>query len=262
MTAPNPFDEVIERIRVAGYHNQRLEDHSDLVSKGIFRDLLARCPSIASDFELGTIRAWENVKSPGGTRRRLIDLFVGQPSGADQPSLDGVRFVVENKSVMTAHRNKTNRLDDLDKVLSAIHGARPEAVLVATVLVGTASRYLNVCDRITPYFEDKPGEFESTVLPRLSSGDETLWKDFRYAISRNQPDHPKKTVEAFRQLPTRAPGRTHVMGFDFVMIVPVFVDNVNPPRLCRDNPFGIDIDGDYAQMLSTICRAYQARWHL
>ncbi|MGH8236711.1 MAG: hypothetical protein ACREXP_06770 [Steroidobacteraceae bacterium] len=69
-------------------------------------------------------------------------------------------------------------------------------------------------------------------------------------------------VAKFQSLPRRQPGHTHVMGFDFVMIVPVFVDNVNPPSLCRQNGFGIDIDATYERMLATICRAYEARWHL
>jgi len=45
------------------------------------------------------------------------------------------------------------------------------------------------------------------------------------------------------------------------LIAPLHVDNVNPPRLCRDNPFAINIDAEYDKMLTTICRAYEARWH-
>jgi len=47
-----------------------------------------------------------------------------------------------------------------------------------------------------------------------------------------------------------------------VILVPVFIDNVNPPRVERTNEFGINIDADYQRMLETICRAYEARWHL
>src|SRR5690606_6840450 len=104
--------------------------------------------------------------------------------------------------------------------------------------------------------------FETEVLPRLSSGDQSLWSEFKYAVSTNKPDDPAKTVAAFRRLPLRPPGHTHVAGYDFVLIVPVFIDNVNPPELCRNNPFGIDIDAEYERMLATICRAYEARWHL
>ena len=68
-------------------------------------------------------------------------------------------------------------------------------------------------------------------------------------------------MAAFRKLPTRSPGHTHVVGYDFVLLVPVFIDNVNPLSVCRENDFGIDIDADYERMLATICRAYEARWH-
>jgi hypothetical protein len=257
-----PFDEVIEAIRTAGYHNQRLEGHSDLVSTGIFKDLLARCPFIASDFETKVVNKWVNVPAPGTTRGRKIDLFVGENGKSLQPDVSKVRIGIENKSVITAHRNKTNRLDDLTEVLGAIHRRKAEAIIVATIMVGTATRVLNIPDHVKKQYKDQPGKFEAEVLPRLSTGDETLWKEFAYAISANRPNDPAKTVEAFQKLRTRNAGHTHVEGYDFVLVVPVFIDNVHPPSLCRENGFGIDIDAEYERMLATICRAYEARWHL
>jgi len=44
--------------------------------------------------------------------------------------------------------------------------------------------------------------------------------------------------------------------------VPVFIDNVYPPRVARDNALGIDVDAEYRAMLDRICKAYTARWHL
>jgi hypothetical protein len=258
-----PFDEVIEAIRVAGYHNQRRPGHSDIVSKGIIRDLRARCPVIAEDFDSNMVRSWSNVSAPGA-RGRKIDLFVGEIDGKtnQKPDVRGARICVENKSLMTAHRNKTNRLDDLGELLGAIHRTKAEAIIVATVLVGTAPRVLNVPDHVKKAYKKDPRRFEAEVVPRLSSGDATLWTDFEDAISENKPDQAANTVAKFQSLPRRPPGHTHVMGFDFVMIVPVFIDNVNPPSVCRQNGFGIDIDATYERMLATICRAYEARWHL
>jgi hypothetical protein len=64
--------------------------------------------------------------------RRKVDLFVGAPGTNDEPDIQKVRIALENKSVITAHRNRTNRFDDLDddldKVLGAIHSAQPEAL--------------------------------------------------------------------------------------------------------------------------------------
>lgn len=258
---PTPFDDVIEAIRIAGYHNHRLEEHSDLVSQGIFRDLVERCPKIGEDFRSGSIGRWLNVPAPGVTRGRRIDLFAGSPGEHGQPDVANVRICVENKSVITAHRNKTNRLDDLEEVLGAIHRSKPEAIVVATVLVGTATRVLNVPDHVKKRYRGDASRFEAEVLPRLSSGDASLWLDFDYAVSQNRDDDPASTVAAFKTLPTRSPGHTHRIGYDYVLVVPVFIDNVNAPHICRDNAFGIDIDADYERMLSTICRAYEARWH-
>ena len=261
MTTKTPFDAIIEAIRIAGYHNHRLEEHSDLVSEGIFHDLLEMCPKIAEDFKAQKIGRWFNVPAPGITRGRRIDLFVGEATPAGTADVNRVRIVVENKSVITAHRNKTNRLDDLEEVLGAIHRTKAEAITVATVLVGTATRVLNIPDHVRKHFASEPGRFEYEVLPRLSTGDSSLTTNYQFAVSKNRPDDPAKTVAAFRTLPTRPPGQTHVNGYDFVMLVPVFIDNVNQPYLCRENDFGINVDADYERLLSTICRAEEARWH-
>jgi hypothetical protein len=258
---PNPFDDVIDAIRTAGYHNHRLEEHSDLVSEGIFRDLLKRCVKIADDYKTNAIGQWFNVPAPGRVRGRRIDLFVGETSDDGLPHHEKVRIVVENKSVITAHRNKTNRIDDLEEVLGAVHHTKAEAVTVATVMVGTATRVLNIPDHVKKRFADEPLRFEAEVLPRLSLGDQSLWKEFGFAASLNKSDDPRKTIELFRRLPTRPAGQTHITGYDFVLIVPVYIDNVDPPYLCRYNTFGIDVDADYERMLTVICRAYEARWH-
>lgn len=256
-----PFDEVIQAIKVAGFHNHRLEEHSDIVSRGIFRDLLTRCKKIRDDFASGRISKWENVPAPGVTRGRKIDLFVGEPGPGKEADVDRVRLVVENKSVLTAHRNKTNRLDDLEEVLGAVQRTKAEAVTVATVLVGTATRVLNIPDHVKKRFAKDLDRFRENVLPRLSSGDQALWDEFDFAVSVNRAEDPASTVKAFRKLPTRPAGHTHKVGYDFVLIVPMHIDNVNPPYIVRDNSFDIDIDADYERMLATMCRAYEGRWH-
>lgn len=256
-----PFDRAIAAIAEKRYHNHRLETHSDTVSDGLFEDLLEHCEPLRTDVERGVVKVWKNISSPGD-RLRKVDLFVGEPGKDGGPNIQKVRIAVENKSVITAHRNRTNRFDDLRKVLGAIHGARPEALLIATVLVGLAERVLNIPDQIHKFFRDREGDFKSKVLPRLSSGDATLWDEFDWAISRNRPNDPAKTVELFRTLPTRKPGHTHVEGYDYVLLVPVQIDNVNPPSLPRPNPLGIDVDEEYRKLLAQVCSAYTARWHM
>lgn len=256
-----PFDHAVAAIAEAGYHNHRLETHSDTVSDGLFQDLLAMCEPLRLDMQRGLVHVWKNVSSPGD-RLRKVDLFVGEPGKENRPDIQKVRIAVENKSVITAHRNRTNRFDDLKKVLGAIHGARPEALVIATVLVGMSERVLNVPDQVHKFYRDREEEFEVNVLPRLSAGDETLWVQFDWAISRNRPNDPFRTVEMFRTLPTRKPGHTHVEGYDYVLTVPVFIDNVNPPSVPRPNSLGIDVDAEYTKMLEQVCSAYTARWHM
>jgi hypothetical protein len=255
-----PFDEVVEEIRARGYHNHRIEEHSGTVSRGILRDLRAMCEPFRRDLESGCIREWFDFPSPGG-RARKLDLAVGEPSNeAGGPDLGRLRLCVENKSVVTAHRNRTNRYDDLSDVVGVLHQKKPDAILVATILVGLAEKVLNVPDRVKPFVP--PDEFDGRVLPRLSSGDDTLWDEFPHAVSFNRPHDPRRTVEKFLELPTRPPGRTDLVAYDYVLLVPVFIDNVGPPRVVRDNTLGIDLDAEYHTMLDRICRAYTARWHM
>lgn len=256
-----PFDKAVAAIAEARYHNHRREDHSDVVSEAIFADLHQQCSTLRADLDAGVVKMWLNVSSPGD-RARKVDLFIGEPDAEGEPVIDRVRIAIENKSVITAHRNRTNRFDDLQKVLGAIQGARPEAIMIGTVLVGLAMRYLNVPDRVKMFYRDeKEAEFERKVLPRLSSGDDKLWREFDWAISRNKERDPADTVAHLRTLPVRNPAQTHQKGFDALLLVPVEIDNVNPPSLPRPNPLGIDVDAEYQRMLDHVSAAYSARWH-
>jgi hypothetical protein len=256
-----PFDEFIDDIKRTRYHNHRLELHSDVVSRGILRDLTNSCDSFREDLDSGKIRYWINVNAPGD-RGRKIDLFIGEPAAkGSSPDLEKVRVVVENKSVITAHRNRTNRFDDLKKALESIHGVKKEAIIVATIMVGLADRVLNIPDQVKKRYKHQPRMFEKKILPRLSSGDQSLWKEFDWAVSMNRTDDPKTTVEHFQKLPRRNPAYTHEAGYDYVLIVPAYIDNVNPPELPRPNLLNIDVDREYQAMLEVICKAYTARWH-
>lgn len=248
-----PFEHLLENINHAGFHNHRTEEHSDIVSNLVWQHLTERCPALRADFESGVIKRWQNVKAPGGRNRR-IDLFVGEPRN-DKPDPAGIRLGLENKSVITAHRNATNRYDDLNEVLEVVHARRPEAVLAATVIVGLATRYLNVPDRIKPMM--KENQFERRVRKRLSSGDQRLWTDFPHAVSQNRSGDAERTATKFRQLPLRPIAQTHRKAYDFLLLVPMHIDNVDPPRIP-------DLDAvreEYDRMIEHLCRAYTARWH-
>lgn len=93
-------------------------------------------------------------------------------------------------------------------------------------------------------------------------GDRSLWDEFSDAVSKNRPNDPKQTLDKFRSLPRRPPAHTHVSGYDYLLLVPMFVDNVDRPRLERENQLGIDVDREYEELLEVVCKAYTARWHL
>lgn len=259
---PSPFDLFVSAVIARHYHNHRKQEHSDIVSEGIFADLIEQCDVLRKDYEAGVVGKWLNVKTEANVqgRGRKIDLLVaGYAKGAQWPDLTRTRLAVENKSVITAHRNRTNRYDDLNADLNVVHANRPEAIHVATVLIGTAPRVLNIPDCLKKRLS--PEEFRA-VLPRLSIGEESLWKECSRDISYNTEEDIIESIACFRRLPTREPGHTHARGYDFVLIVPVAIDNVNPPRLDRENRFGINPDMEYQRMLRVICAAYKARWHM
>jgi len=259
-----PFDAVIDQIKHRGFHNQRLEDHSDVVSKEILKDLRERCAPFGADYAAGKITSWLNVRTPGA-RNRKIDLLVGEADVSGKPNLEKLRFCVENKSVVTAHRNRYARFDDLNEALQVLHHAKAEAVLVATVIIGVADRVLNVPDRVKTLYRKNLREFNNRIVLRLSSGEESLWEEFAWAVSINRAGDSARTLEKFRELPTRSPGHTHVVGYDYVLLVPAFMDNVNPPYIPKPNDplsLGIDVQHEYDAMLEMICKAYTARWHL
>jgi hypothetical protein len=254
------FDDVVAEIGARGFHNHRLEEHSGAMSRGIVRDLRKLCKPFERDYVGGCIREWFDVPSPAG-RARKLDLVVAEVAGQrGMPDLKRLRLCVENKSVVTAHRNRTNRYDDLSDLVGVLHRNRPDAILVATVLIGLAKSVLNVPDRVKPFLSTE--EFTARVLPRLSTGDASLWDEFPKAVSRNRATDPERTVKKFHELPIRPPGRTDLVAYDYVLLVPVMIDNVNPPQVARNNALRIDIDTEYHTMLDRICKAYMARWHL
>ncbi len=254
------YQDLIATIEKRGFHNHRLEDHSAAMSRGILRDLCTMCEPFSTDFAQGRIREWLDFPAPAG-RARKLDLVVAEPDyDRAAPDLKCLRLCVENKSVVTAHRNRTNRYDDLSDLVGVIHTNRPDAILVATVLVGMSHDVLNVPDRVKPFLDAE--DFKERVLPRLSTGDASLWDEFPHAVSHNRAADPQKTVEKFRALPTRPPARTDMVAYDYVLLVPVDIDNVNPPRIAMDNDVGIDPVAEYQALLEQICRAYKARWHV
>src|SRR5207253_707177 len=104
-------DDVVDAIRARGFHNHRLEGHSGAMSRGVLRDLRAVCEPFERDFAAGRIGNWLDSPSPAG-RARKLDLVVAEQTTGGAPDIGRLRLCIENKSVVTAHRNRTNRYDD------------------------------------------------------------------------------------------------------------------------------------------------------
>lgn len=253
---------LIEVIAANRFHNHRGHEHSTLLCEFMLADLAGSCEVFQSDIMSGHVRNFGGSKTPGARGRRA-DLVVAIPSTTDPklPDFSKLRLCVENKSVVTAHRNAPARYDDLTEVLRVLHAEQPEAIFVATVLIGTSPRYLNVNDGVKRHFRgERAAEFENRVLPRLSTGDPLLWTEFEEDVSENKPGDPTRSVAVFQGLPVRNKAQTHKVGYDFVLIVPVEVDNVNPPRLSPPGTLGIDAVSDYDLMIAQICETYRVRW--
>lgn len=65
-----------------------------------------------------------------------------------------------------------------------------------------------------------------------------------------------------RSLPLRGSAQTHLVAYDSVLLVPVYIDNVYPPALPRPNDLDVDVDAEYDTMIQRTCSAYTARWHM
>jgi hypothetical protein len=55
-----PFDVIVEQIRKRGFHNQRQQEHSDAIGRGMLEDLRGLCPPLRRDLDSGVIRFWLN----------------------------------------------------------------------------------------------------------------------------------------------------------------------------------------------------------
>ena len=117
-----PFDEFIDDIKKNRYHNHRLELHSDIVSRGILKDLRNSCDRLTEDLDSGKILYWMNVNAPGD-RGRKIDLFIGEPAANDSsPDLEKVRIVIK-----TSRSSRLIGIGPIDLMISRKHSSQSMA---------------------------------------------------------------------------------------------------------------------------------------
>lgn len=272
-----PFDAHAEATNKEGYHNHRVNTHSDVVSDAIVEDLWKMCATLRKDLESGRVGYWKNKKLNWG-RKQATDLIIAPPLSQPQnespnvpssgwhgaagikgmkPDLTKIRVAIEHKSVATAHRNRDARYDDLNNLWQDANTAGVDAIVGGTVMVGLAKRFLNVPDRLK--FLAGKDRFGHEILPRLKAHDKTLADEFPKAISENTPKQQAETFRKFNTLPRRPPDRSRA-GLDVLLLCPIHYDNIGPARVARDNPFGIDVDAEYKKFLERICTDYSRLW--
>jgi hypothetical protein len=277
-TLETPFDRHAARVNQIGYHNHRVNTHSDIISDGIVQDLRTTCATLKDDLDALRVGYWRNKKNPWG-RKRNTDLVVAEPLTDAVPqgkaplaeeawrgaaafkkvelAPEKIRIVVEHKSIMTAHRNLSARHDDLNNLAQEAAGS-PNVIVGATVMVGTAPRMLNVPDGIKKLYKSKPGRFERDVVSRMKKHNPLLWEKFKDFVSPNQPEHIAHSFHVLMStvVKRRSPGNRNAVGYDAFLVVPVFYDNVNVARVVRDNPYGIDVDQEYRKFIERISDDY------
>jgi hypothetical protein len=267
-----PFDAHAARATENGYHNHRDNSHSDIISDGIVEDLKNKSALIKAHLEAGVIGYWKNQPNPWG-RERDTDLVLAEPLHSEakksKPDMKKIRLVVEHKSVLTAHRNRDARYDDLNNLCSGA-GLTPNIIVAATVMIGIAERYLNVADQIKNrymvYKETPSGRqkkvlnteaFNNEIMKRIFARDETLFVTHEYAVSLNTRSDIESTFAKFRQLPVRDIDNRKKAALDALLLVPVFYDNVHASKIVRNNPFNIDVDKEYDAFILKLARIYE-----
>lgn len=287
--AKTPFDEHAARANEEGYHNHRVNTHSDLISEGIIRDVVARAPTLRADLDSGKVGFWVNRRNPWG-RKRNTDFIVAEPDlrGKPRPELlvplglrgasawglnpdpENVRIIGEHKSVVTAHRNRSARHDDLDHLYKDANAHGKDVIVFATVMVGVAEWYLNVADGVKAFYDEwahdasgkrqkvfRQDRFQQEFMPRVRAHDLTLMDDFIAAVSENSPRDVEATFELFRTLPRRPATERSRPGFDALLLVPIHYDNIHPARVERANRFGIDVDEAYDHFVGRVAADYE-----
>jgi hypothetical protein len=289
----------VVHINQSGAYNPRPQEVSNTLSRELVRDLFNSCKAFREDVLSGVVSYRTNCTLTVGKMHQSVDLVVG--IGGTPPNkrkeerkenllLDGVRsergvvdwgepkevrMIVENKSLMTAHRNVYNRSRPLRELADYMFQCNPAAIHFGTWMIGTALKYVNP-DRVK-WAEDTlrvlcqkqiHQEFPFREIRKLlGTGDKRL-SNFLLLdgvgdllFSYNKPEEAAKTLDKIiANIEFRDDESTR--GFDAFAIQLIYADNVGPVRL--DEPeFFKQSKYDrvrYQRSLSDISRIYERRF--
>jgi hypothetical protein len=253
------FSDLIDFIRNERIHHPRTGVHSDILSKGLLNDLCRVSDVFLNHAEEGEICYKLNMKIEDASRHHVVDLVIGRPRNkgqlqakSEQLAGDGplcqcvgelveTRIIIENKSLVTAHRNVFNRTRILTDISDFVRNSKhKDAILIGTFLVGTAERFLNyetfvrARDVLNRLCKKSSYDFDS-LEKNIGTGSREL-RDFvtnpnlpERMVSVNRTDDPKRTLQSIvGDIPVKTDTKT---GYDALIIQFCHIDNVDPPRL-------------------------------
>ncbi len=251
------FERLVSYLERERIHHPRTGFHSDYLSKEFLRDLYHVSSIFKSDVDAGTICYKVNHRLGLGGRQHVLDLVLGtREDSSQQTSIDpknqgfqriresepkDIRLIMENKSLITAHRNVYNRTRILADLAEAVRdGQHRHVLLVGTFIIGTADKFLNyetfirardVLSHLCSESKFNLKELEGMI----GTGNEKI-REFvedpalpETMISRNKPDEPEKTLDIIIQdVPIK---QLSGGGYDGFAIQFCHLDNIDRPRL-------------------------------
>ena len=250
MRGPQAF---VEHLRTHHYH-PRSDAHSNAICLGILDDLLDLCEPLARRAKRGEIVAQLNHTVTVNHQRWNIDLALGPPPGAPQPSPEGERIIfavpavvevaIEAKGVMTEHgKARHNRLRDLQAFHHHAHIYNQKVIAVGVVVMNIANVFWS---------------------PTRAASDITK--------HRNIEQLAEETVAVYRNLPLRN-NLGEGPGLEAAAVLVVRHDNLAKNL---DPPTGAPVAGEtvlitkppapqvgdplhYATMVQRVCASYDER---
>ncbi len=237
----------------------------------------------------GDLHIWKQKGKSPITRLKANDRgFIINPNetciirhAVNVKEFDEILLIVENKSLMTAHRNVFNRtriLRDLGTSLAA--SSYNDAIRVATWLQGTALAYVNpdmlkwAIDAVSALCEHNPTKLKSACkimndeLHRIeaSLGHAKSYNSatlkigselYEMLVSKNKPNEPQKTMKDV--IGAVGEPRTDDGGYDALIFQFVFIDNILKAKLDEPDYFkGSKYSGvKYQNVMDVICKKYK-----
>lgn len=240
-----------------------------------------------ADVDTGRVCYKVNYRLDLGGRQHVLDLVLGTREDTSQQNIavpkqgferiqeseiKNIRLIMENKSLVTAHRNVYNRTRILADLAEAVRDSPPkDTLLVGTFIVGTADKFLNyetfVRARDVLSHLCSESKFNLEELEELIGTGHEKIREFvddpvlpEKMISRNKPDEPQKTLDIIVQdVPIK---QLSGSGYDGFAIQFCHLNNIDPPRL-EDPLFFKDKNYDavrYENVLNTIAAQYDAKY--